>query len=356
MVKSVVVEALHISDHLVGQANPCFVIAEAGVNHNGDRTAAHHLVDAAADTGADAVKFQTWITEEVCARGAVKAEYQKRQQLEEDQFEMLKRLELPYTWHAELKAHAKERNIVFLSTPDDLQSARFLCDLGVPAIKIGSGELTNLPYLAEVGALGKPLILSTGMSDLSAVACALDAIRQANSSVEIALLHCVSAYPAPETEMNLRCIATLRDEFAVPVGLSDHTTGSMAAILGAGLGMSIYERHLTLNCSLPGPDQASSTEPEAFAEIVSGIRNAERMMGSGMKVPAASESVNVAAVQRVLVFARDLPGGYTIGAADMKALRSGQAGLAPCQLPRFVGSVLSAPVVAGAIVREGDFQ
>jgi N-acetylneuraminate synthase/N,N'-diacetyllegionaminate synthase len=228
--------------------------------------------------------------------------------------------------------------------------------LGVPAIKIGSGELTNLPYLAEVGALGKPLILSTGMSDLSAVARALDAIRRANSSVEIALLHCVSAYPAPETEMNLRCIATLRDEFEVPVGLSDHTTGSMTAILGAGLGMSIYERHLTLDRSLPGPDQASSSEPKAFAEIVQGIRKAECMMGSGLKVPAASETMNSAAVQRVLVFARDLSAGCAISAADMKALRSGQTGFAPSELPRFVGRVLRTPVIASAVVREGDFQ
>jgi sialic acid synthase SpsE len=313
-------------------------------------------VDAAADAGADAVKFQTWITEEVCARGAAKAEYQKTELVDEDQFEMLKRLELPYAWHAELKAHAAERKIVFLSTPDELQSARFLFDLGIPAIKIGSGELTNLPYLAEVSALGKPLILSTGMSDLAAVARALEAVRKANPSIELALLHCVSAYPAPESEMNLRCILTLRDEFKVAVGLSDHTTGSMAAILGAGLGMAVYERHLTLDRKLPGPDQASSTEPAAFAEVVQSIRKAERMMGSGMKVTAASEAMNAAAVQRVLVFARDLPGGCSISAGDIKALRSGQSGLAPSELPCVIGRSLCGPVEAGAIVRESDFQ
>lgn len=356
MVRSVRGQMLHISNRVVGPGNPCFVIAEAGVNHNGDRDAAHRLVDAAAETGADAVKFQTWITEEVCARGAAKAEYQKAEQLEEDQFEMLKRLELPYAWHAELKAHAEERGILFLSTPDELQSARFLCDLGVPAIKIGSGELTNLPYLAEVSALGRPLILSTGMSDLPAVARALEVVRRANPSGEVALLHCVSAYPAPESEMNLRCIDTLRNAFEVTVGLSDHTTGSMAAILGAGLGMTIYERHLTLGRNLPGPDQSSSTEPEAFADIVRSIRKAESMMGSGMKATAASEATNAAAVQRVLVFTRDLPAGYSIGEGDVKALRSGQSGLAPSELPRLLGRVLSSSVAVGAVVRDGHFH
>ena len=351
------IQSLTVGDRAIGPGQPCFIIAEAGVNHNGVREAAHSLVDAAADAGADAVKFQTWVTEEVCVRGAFKAEYQKHGGgEEEDQFEMLKRLELPYAWHAELKAHAEERNILFLSTPDDLPSARFLCELGVPAIKIGSAEVTNLAYLAQLGAMRRPLILSTGMAAVPQIARALEEIRGVSDSIDVALLHCVSAYPAPEEEMNLRCIATLRDQFQVPVGLSDHTVGSMAATLGAGLGMSIYEKHITLDRRMPGPDQSSSTEPAEFAVIVAAVRKAERMMGSGIKAATASEAPVAAAVQRVLAYARNLTAGRAIAIEDIKPLRCGQAGLAPSEIPRFLSRVLRTDVTAGTVVQDGDFQ
>jgi len=340
----------------IGEGRPCYVIAEAGVNHNGNLETAHRLIDAAAKAGADAVKFQTWITEEVCTQGAIKAEYQKLHGGDEDQFTMLKGLELPFVWHSELKAHAEERKIQFLSTPDDVASLRLLCDLGVPLIKIGSGEVSNLPYLAKIAATGKPLILSTGMSDLAKIARALQAIRSVAQPPEVALLHCVTAYPAPEEEMNLRCIATLREAFQVPVGLSDHTVGSLAAVLGVGLGMTVYEKHFTLDRRMPGPDHAASTEPEPFAALVAEIRKAERMMGDGVKGTTASEVTNVAVVQRVLVYGRNLAAGSAIQEGDIKALRCGQDGLGPAELPRFQGRVLRTAGVVDAVVREEDFQ
>jgi N-acetylneuraminate synthase/N,N'-diacetyllegionaminate synthase len=348
-------KAFDISGREIGAGNPCYVIAEAGVNHNGDRELAHRLVDAAADACADAVKFQTWITEEICARNAVKAEYQKRENREDGQFEMLKRLELPFAWHAELKLHAEERGIAFLSTPDDIESARFLCELGVSAIKVGSAELTNLPYLAQLAALGRPLILSTGMSDVIQISRSLEEIRSVRNTSQIALLHCVSAYPAPEEEMNLRCIAALRDRFGVPAGLSDHTIGSLAATLGVGLGISIYEKHITLDRRLPGPDQSASTEPDEFAAIVNTIRKAERMMGSGVKAATPSESSTAIAVQRVLVYIQDLPRDHVITSGDMKALRRGEDGLGPSELPRVIGRILQSDVRAWSAVQDRDF-
>jgi len=355
MVMPASADAFEIAGRRIGAGVPCFVIAEAGVNHNGNLDLAHRLVDVAADSGSDAVKFQTWITEDICARNAVQAEYQKRSCGEESQFDMLKRLELPFSWHAELKAHAEERGVVFLSTPDDLVSARFLCDLGVPAIKIGSAELTNLPHLASLAVMNRPLILSTGMADTEQIADALGAIRSARPSCQVVILHCVSAYPAPEEEMNLRCIATLRARFGIPTGLSDHTVGSLAATLGAALGMSIYEKHLTLDRRMPGPDQSASTEPAEFASIVTNIRKAERMLGTGIKSLAVAEAGTVAAVQRVLVYTRDLEREHVMASGDLKPLRSNGTGLGPSEMPRVIGTRLKRDVSAWSVASDQDF-
>lgn len=354
MVTATAKHVMEIAGRKIGGGAPCFVIAEAGVNHNGNLDDAHRLVDAAADTGSDAVKFQTWITEEICSRKADKADYQKLDNSEESQFDMLKRLELPFAWHAELKAHAEERGIMFLSTPDDLPSARFLCSLGVAAIKVGSAELTNLPHLVQLALFGRPLVLSTGMANTDQVAAALEAIWSANESCQVALLHCVSIYPAPEEDMNLKCIETLRNRFGVPTGLSDHTVGSMAAVLAVGLGMSVYEKHLTLDRSKPGPDQAASTEPGEFAAIVAAIRKAERMLGTGIKGATAKEKSIAAAVQRVLVYAQDLHRGHVLSAQDLKPLRSGEPGLGPSEAARLIGKRLNTDVSAWSVVKEVD--
>ncbi len=338
----------------VGLRHSCFVIAEAGVNHNQNKEMAHDLVDAAADAGADAVKFQTWITEEICVPGAAKAAYQETAN-KEDQFTMLKKLELPFEWHSELKEHAENRGILFLSTPDEIKSARFLCNLGVAALKIGSAEVTNLPYLARLAALGKPLILSTGMATTGEIERAFEEILLVDREAILVLLHCVSAYPAPEEEMNLRCIQTLREVFDVPVGLSDHTTGEMAAIAGAAMGMSVYERHLTLDRRLPGPDQSASTEPRDFAKLIETIRKTERMMGSGIKAASDSERNVAQAVRRVLAYGRDLPAGHGIADDDIVPLRCGKPGLPPGELRRFTGRTLRKAALSGAPVDAGDF-
>jgi len=349
-------KSIVIGSREIGPGRPCFIIAEAGVNHNGDLALARRLVDAAAESGADAVKFQTWITEKLCRPGAKKADYQQRAcPGEEDQFKMLKRLELPYEWHPELKARAEERGLVFLSTPDDLDSARFLCEIGMPAVKVGSAELTNLSYLEQLARLGKPLIVSTGMGTLEEVARAVEAIRAATAA-PFALLHCISAYPAPDEEMNLRAMATLRQAFGVPVGLSDHTTGHMAAMLGVALGMSIYERHLTLDKRMEGPDHAASADPLEFAEVARMIRKAEIMLGSGEKKMAPSEINTRQAVARTLVYAVALKAGHSVGKADFEALRCGLPGLPPDAAARLTGRVLRRAVDQGGVVAETDFQ
>jgi len=347
---------LTIGSCTIGPGHPCFIIAEAGVNHNGDIATARKLIEIAASAGADAVKFQTWITEKVCRPGSKKAEYQKQGcTVNEDQYAMLKRLELPYAWHADLKAMAEEKGLVFLSTPDEIDSARFLCNLGVPALKIGSGELTNLGYLRRLAMLGKPLILSTGMGSKEEVAKALDTIR-AVADLPLALLHCVSAYPAPEGEMNLRCISTLREAFDVPVGLSDHTRGSTAAVLGVALGMSILEKHITLDHNMDGPDHSSSADPSELADLVRLVRKAETMIGSGEKQIVPSEINTRKAVRRILFYASDFHAGYKVTEEDFEALRSGDQGLQPHAAAGLGGRTLIHAVHRGDIVMETDFR
>jgi len=347
---------LVIDGREIGIGQPCFIIAEAGVNHNGQLKLAHDLVDAAANAGADAVKFQTWITEKVVKPGARKAHYQQVQCPDEsDQFALIKPLELRFEWHGELKQHAEERGLVFLSTADEIESARFLCTLGVPAVKIGSAELTNLPFLRQLGGLGKPLILSTGMGTLEDVRRAVEAIHS-RATVPLALLHCVSAYPAPEEEMNLRCLTTLRREFDVPVGLSDHTMNSLAATAAVGLGMDILEKHITLDHALPGPDHSASSEPDEFAELVRTVRKVESMLGTGVKAPASSEMGTRAAVLRTLLYARDFPAGHMLVDEDMESLRCGLHGLPPEAATCLTGKVLRRAVQAGSPVGDNDLR
>lgn len=350
------VPAFDLGGRLVGPGHPCFVIAEAGVNHNGDLETARRLVDAAADAGADAVKFQTWITEKICRRGAPKAEYQRRGGLgETDQFAMLKRLELPFDWHPELKARAESRGLVFLSTPDDIESAEFLCTLGVGVLKVGSAELTNLPYLTRLARLGKPLIISTGMGSLEGVARAVDAAHS-GAAPAVALLHCVSAYPAPEAEMNLRAITTLQTAFDVPIGLSDHTAGHTSAVMGVALGICILEKHLTMDRTMPGPDHAASADPTEFAEMVRTVRRAEAMLGTGVKTIMASERDTARSVERTLVYALSLASGHRVSEEDFEALRCGERGLPPEAAAQIRGKALVRAVERGKVVDVADFQ
>jgi N-acetylneuraminate synthase/N,N'-diacetyllegionaminate synthase len=348
------VEGFELAGRRIGAGAPCLVIAEAGVNHDGDVAEAHRLIDAAAEAGADAVKFQTWITEALVRPGAPRAAYQERNDPgSADQFAMLKALELPFAEHSALKRHAEDRGLLFLSTPDDLESARFLIELGLPALKVGSAELTNLPYLRALAALGRPLLISTGMGTLLEVAQALDAVADA-AEVKVALFHAVSSYPAPVGELNLRAITTLRQAFGVPVGLSDHSVGATAALCAVGLGLPLLEKHLTRDRSRRGPDHAASADPAQFAALVRELRAAESALGDGVKAPTPSEAGTVAAVRRVLVYARPLPAGHRLAPGDLLALRCGEPGLPPCAADELPGRVLARSVAAGAVTQEGD--
>jgi N-acetylneuraminate synthase/N,N'-diacetyllegionaminate synthase len=271
---------------------------------------------------------------------------------------MLKRLELPTSAWPELKQHAEERGLMFLSTPDDLDSARLLRDLGVSALKVGSAELTNRPFLRDLARLGLPLILSTGMGSMLEVALALDAIDSVAVStgrpVSVVLLHAVSAYPAPAGELNLRAMTSLRQAFGVPTGLSDHSLGAAAAVLGAGLGMAVLEKHLTLDRAGQGPDHAASADPAQFREMVRLLREAETMLGSGLKAPTRSEADTRSTVRRVLLYTADLPEGHVLRGQDVVALRSGVPGLPPDEADVLAGRALRRAVGAGAAVSQDD--
>jgi N-acetylneuraminate synthase/N,N'-diacetyllegionaminate synthase len=334
-----------IGRHRIGGGAPAFVIAEAGVNHNGDLELARRLIDAAAAAGADAVKFQTFRTDALVSAAAPKARYQ----LEttggaESQRGMLTRLELSAEAHAGLREHATRRGLVFFSTPFDEDSADLLDRLGVEVLKVPSGEVTNLPLVRHVAAKGRPVLLSTGMSTLDEVAAAVETIRAAGDP-PLAILHCVSAYPAPAEDTNLRAMDTLRARFGCPVGLSDHSLGLEIALAAVARGAAALEKHLTLDRALPGPDHRASLEPAQFAALVRGVRTVEAALGDGDKRPMPSELDTRAVARRSLVAARALPAGHRLVRADVAIKRPG-TGIPPAELSRVLGRRLSRAVAA----------
>lgn len=322
----------------------CFVIAEAGVNHNGDLALAKKLVETAKDSGADAVKFQTFCAERLVAKDARKAAYQQRQDGAGTQLDMLKRLELSQDAHRELAAHAARLGLVFLSTPFDEGSADFLDTLGVPLFKLPSGEITNRALLEHVARKGKPIVLSTGMSTLEEVRQAVGWIS-AVSDAPLTLLHCLSDYPAPPEQANLRAMDTLREAFGLPVGYSDHTPGIEVAVAAAARGAAVIEKHLTLDKTRPGPDHAASLDPAEFKALVAAIRRVESALGDGIKRPAPCELGNRDAARRSLVAARSLEAGATLRREDIAAKRPG-TGLSPALADAVVGKRLRRAVQA----------
>jgi N,N'-diacetyllegionaminate synthase len=330
----------------VGGGARALIIAEAGVNHNGDPALAHQLVDAAADAGADVVKFQTFVPELLAGLGAGRAEYQKRN-LGEDgsQLAMLRKLTLSHEAHVSLKAHAAERGIVFMSTPFDLPSLDFLDSLGVPAFKVSSGDLTNLPFLREIARRGRPVLLSSGMGTLAEVEAAVIAIRDAGDP-PLALFHCVSDYPTQPADCNLRAMATLRDRFGVPCGWSDHTMGLTLSVASAALGAEVFEKHLTLDRTLPGPDHAASLEPNEFKALVQAMRDTEAALGDGIKRPRANEAATARLARKSVVALADLPAGHVLVAADFAVMRPGY-GLHPDHAAALPGRRLARDVQAG---------
>ena len=300
-----------------------FLIAEAGVNHNGSRAMALDLVDAAKQCGADAVKFQTFRADELATQSAQKATYQKKTtDAGESQLAMLRRLELSQEDHRQILEHCKSIGIEFLSSPFDEESADLLSSLGIPLFKIPSGEITNHPFLQHLARKGKPLILSTGMSTLGEVEEAI-AVIMAEGPVDLTLLHCVTEYPAPYAEINLRAMNTLRTAFGLPVGYSDHTPGIEVSIAAAALGAVVIEKHLTLDRRLPGPDHNASLEPDEFSRMVTSIRHVSLALGDGIKSPAKCEIPNMAVARKSLVAARDLPAGHIVSAEDLRVKRPG---------------------------------
>lgn len=326
-----------------------YIIAEAGVNHNGSLGMALQLVDAAADAGADAVKFQTFTAERLVRQNAPKAGYQKQTTgTDESQYEMLSRLELPHVAHVALLDRCLERGLDFLSTPFDEESFDFLTDdLGLKTIKLGSGEITNGPMLLRAARKGVSVILSTGMSTLgeveTALSClafgyittdgtpSLDAFLAAYTCAEgrvalerhVTLLHCTTEYPAPFEEVNLRSMLTMKHAFALPVGYSDHTEGIAVSVAAAALCASVIEKHFTLDRTLPGPDHKASLEPGELAEMVRSIRQTEAALGSGLKMPSASERMNRTIVRKSLLARYNIALGEPLTADLMEAKRPG---------------------------------
>jgi N,N'-diacetyllegionaminate synthase len=326
-----------------------FIIAEAGVNHNGSLDVALRLVDAAKASGADAVKFQTFRADLLATRSARKAPYQERTTAyAESQFEMLQRLELNQAAHQRLIYHCQQIGIQFLSSPFDMQSADLLAMMDVPLYKVPSGEITNLPFLQHLAGKGRPLILSTGMSTLGEVEEAVHVLLTAGAS-QLTLLHCVTEYPAPYAEVNLRAMLTLKAAFGLPVGYSDHTPGIDIAIAAAALGAEVIEKHFTLDRSLPGPDHAASLETDELRQMVVSIRHVEAALGTGIKAPAPCELPNLSVARKSVVAACSLLAGHQLATGDLDIKRPGN-GLAPKLLPALIGRTLRACLAKDEII------
>jgi N-acetylneuraminate synthase len=330
---------------------PVFVIAEAGVNHDGDLDQALALCDAARAAGADAVKFQTFRAEDLVVPGAPTAAYQQRQTGEQDQFALLRKLELTREQHERIRDHCAAIGIEFFSTPFSLAAVDLLVQLGVRRIKLPSGELTHRALVEHACATCLPVLLSTGMATLAEVQEALQWARAVRGSLEgVTVLHCTSAYPAPDEALNLRAIATMHAALRLPVGYSDHSTGIEAALAAVSLGATVIEKHLTLDRTLPGPDQAASLEPQEFAAMVRGIRRTSAMLGDGVKAPRREEGDAARVARRSIVAAVDIPAGTTLQAA-MLACRRPATGIAPREWGRVLGATARTAIAAGTVLQ-----
>ena len=305
-----------------------FIIAEAGVNHNGKLELAKKMVDKAKDAGADCIKFQTFISENFVSKFARKADYQRRQaDVDESQLAMVRKLELSFEDFIELKNYCKGREIQFLSTPFDFKSIDFLASLDMKIWKIPSGEITNLSYLIKIAKTQKPVILSTGMSDLTEIEAAMATLREYGSS-DITLLHCTTEYPAPYKDVNLRAMVTLKEKFNVPVGYSDHTLGIEIPIAAVATGAAVIEKHFTLDRNMDGPDHKASLEPYELQAMVKAIRNVELALGNGEKKPAESEMKNIAIARKSIIASRKIKKGEVFTEENLTTKRPGN-GISP---------------------------
>ena len=316
------------------------IIAEAGVNHNGSIATAKKMVVAAADAGADLVKFQTFKAETLVTKQAEKADYQKNlTEKSESQFEMIRKLELDRTAHEELINYCEQYNTQFLSSPFDHDSIDLLAELNTPFYKIPSGEITNLPYLRYIGHMGKPIVMSTGMATLKEVRAAIDVLTDAGVIIDdLIILHCNTEYPTPMADVNLMAMLTIRDELDVKVGYSDHTLGIEIPIAAVTLGATVIEKHFTLDRTLPGPDHAASLEPKELKDMVAAIRNIEKALGDGVKRPSPSESKNIPVVRKSVVAAKKIEKGEIFTEENLIVKRPG-IGISPMEWNSYLGKL-----------------
>jgi sialic acid synthase SpsE len=336
-----------IGGRAIGAGHPCLVIAEAGINHNGDVAIASELVHAAADAGADAIKFQTHFPEHEMLRGGATAAY-----VGESLFDLLTRTALSRDDHFTLRDLAAKRGIMFLSTPFSREAADFLETVGVPAYKTGSGELTNLPLQQHIARKGKPMIVSTGMSTPEEIDRTVEAVRAIGTP--FALMHCTSTYPTPFEHVQIDCVPALQRKYGVPVGFSDHTVGGSVALAAVALGANLFEKHFTTSRSLPGPDQQGSIEPAELTEIVKGIRAIEKARGATKTIQPGEQDVRDMALHSV-VSVRDIAAGATIGSDDVWPKRPG-TGIPARQLGDVIGRVAKHPIDSGRLVHWDDLR
>lgn len=314
-----------------------YIIAEAGDNHNGDFNTALKLVDVAKRAGADCVKFQTFVTEEIISKYAEMAEYQKKNTgKEESQFEMVKRLELSFDEFRKIKEYCDRVGIQFLSTPFDLKSVDFLNELGVPFFKIPSGEITNYPYLIKIAHTGKPVVMSTGMCEPDEILAAINVLEK-NGSGEITLLHCNTEYPTPLKDVNLYAMRTMKKMFGKKVGYSDHTKGIEVPVAAVALGACVVEKHFTLDKNMPGPDHKASLEPDELGRMVKNIRNIEIALGDGVKRVSESERKNIAIARKSIVARRNIQEGEILTEENLAVKRPG-TGINPMQWMEVLGT------------------
>lgn len=314
-----------------------FIIAEAGDNHNGNFELALKLVDKAVEAGADCVKFQTFVTENVISKYAEKAEYQKENTgKEENQFEMVKKLELSFDQFREIQAYCRKKGILFLSTPFDLDSIDFLQEIDIPFWKIPSGEITNLPYLEKIARTGKKIVMSTGMCTMEEIETALGILRE-NGAGEIAILHCNTEYPTPYCDVNLKAMKTLEEKFHITVGYSDHTKGIEVPIAAVACGAKIIEKHFTLDKNMEGPDHKASLEPEELKQMVQSIRNIEEAMGKAEKFPTESEKKNIEIARKSIVAKCKIKKGEVLTEDNLYIKRPGN-GISPMKWYDVIGT------------------
>ena len=299
-----------------------YIIAEAGVNHNGRLDLALKLCDAAKEAGVDAVKFQTWKTEKIVTKSAAKAAYQEENTgCDQSQFEMLKELELSYSDFEKINDYCKKIGVQFLSTPDEEESLDFLCSMNLPFVKIGSGEVTNIPYLRVIGSKHQKIVISTGMSTLADVEKAYNTLMESGAK-EVAMLHCTTNYPCPYEEVNLQAMQTMKAAFKCQVGYSDHTMGIEVPIAAVAMGAEIIEKHFTLDRTMDGPDHQASLEPQELKQMVKSIRNIEQSMGDGIKRPNASEQKNAEVVLKRIIAKEPIKKGDILSENNLTLLRS----------------------------------